>query len=160
MEIGLYKGSTFFSVLEGVKNIIAIGIDSWVNGFLNVENMDEVYTTFIREAETYIDIDAVVETTTTTSSATESESILKGNHIRIIRHDCFNVSVDTVYELTKQNKVNIYFYDAGHTVWDQYMALVHYYYILEETFIYIVDDWDDMDVQEGTYNAISILYLK
>jgi hypothetical protein len=59
--------------------------------------------------------------------------------------DCFKFDVKTI-----PNKVNIYFYDAGHTREEQKLAFVHYNELFEDTFIAIVDNYNWQQVQEGT----------
>jgi hypothetical protein len=54
---------------------------------------------------------------------------------------------------------NIYLYDGGHEVKDHYNALKYYYDILEDVFIYLVDDWNWYSVRDGTMMAINDLKL-
>ena len=77
------------------------------------------------------------------------------NDIIFYEDDCFNI------DLKKFNsKFNIYIYDAGHTIEDQYKALVYYQDVLEDIFIYIVDDWNYLPTNIGTLHAINDLNLK
>ena len=62
-------------------------------------------------------------------------------------------------EYFKDKKYNIYFYDAEHTHETQYKAIEYYYDSLEESFILIVDDWNDSWVKTGTFDAIKDLNL-
>jgi hypothetical protein len=66
--------------------------------------------------------------------------------------DCFNFDVNTIPQ-----KINIYFYDAGHTRVEQRLAFVHYNQIFEDTFIAIVDNYNWTQVQEGTQMAFKEL---
>ena len=50
--------------------------------------------------------------------------------------------------------INIYFYDGGHHVEDQEKALTYYDKILDDTFIYIADDYNFSEVSEGTKSGI------
>ena len=77
------------------------------------------------------------------------------NNIDFYEEDCFKI------DLKKLNtKFNVYIYDAGHTIEDQYNALVYYYDVLENIFIYIVDDWNHPPIREGTCKAIIDLNFK
>lgn len=58
------------------------------------------------------------------------------------------------------NKFNVYFYDAGHSELDQEMALTYYYDYMDDTFIYICDDYNWSRVQSGTLNGIKKSGLK
>ena len=79
----------------------------------------------------------------------------KGNNsARFIENDCFQVDVSTL------GTFNIYMYDGNHTKNSHYNALLHYYKCLDDTFIFIVDDWNWQDVRDGTNEAIKKLNLK
>lgn len=79
----------------------------------------------------------------------------KGNNNAIfIESDCYNVDV------SKLPKFNIYMYDGCHTKDSHYKALLHYYDCLDDIFIFIVDDWNWIDVRDGTMNSIKNLNLK
>jgi len=51
-------------------------------------------------------------------------------------------------------------YDGNHTDESHYRALSHYYDCLDDVFIYIVDDWNWLEVRNGTNNAIQNLNLR
>jgi len=79
----------------------------------------------------------------------------KGNNdASFIEDDCFKVDVSAL------PKFNIYMYDGDHSYDSQYKALSHYYDCLDETFIFIVDDWNWWMVRDGTFDAIQKLNLK
>lgn len=75
------------------------------------------------------------------------------NRVSYIEQDCFSV------DLTKLPKFNIYLYDGDHSMESQFRALVYYYDVLDDTFVYIADDWNDVNVREGTEKAIKFLNL-
>jgi hypothetical protein len=66
-----------------------------------------------------------------------------------INRDCFSVNKD-IFEY----KFNVYFYDGGHSEEDQEKALTYYYECMEDTFLYICDDYNWERVQRGTKNGI------
>lgn len=74
---------------------------------------------------------------------------------RFIEDDCWKVDTKTL----PQKYFNIYLYDGEHTEIDQYKALSYYINVLEDTFIFVVDDWNFMDVRDGTFRAIQELNL-
>ena len=76
------------------------------------------------------------------------------NDASFIEDDCFKVDVSAL------PKFNIYMYDGDHSYDSQYKALSHYYPCLDETFIFIVDDWNWWMVRDGTFDAIQKLNLK
>lgn len=75
---------------------------------------------------------------------------------RFIDGDCFDPAV--IFDVDKC--VKYYFYDGGHTEQDQYNALVKYLDKMADEFVYIVDDWNMLPVQEGTTQAIHDLNLE
>lgn len=50
-------------------------------------------------------------------------------------------------------------YDGNHAKESHYKALVHYYSCLDDIFIFIVDDWNWIDVRDGTYDSFKQLNL-
>lgn len=76
------------------------------------------------------------------------------NNASFVETDCFNV------DTSRLHKFNIYLYDGNHTENSHYKALVHFLDCLDDTFIFIVDDWNWYDVRNGTYNSIKKLNLE
>jgi hypothetical protein len=72
-----------------------------------------------------------------------------------IDQDCFNVDKSQF-----KDKFNVYFYDGKHQDIDQEMALTYYYDVMEDTFIYICDDYNWPYVQSGTKSGIEKCNLK
>jgi hypothetical protein len=75
------------------------------------------------------------------------------NTATFIEGDCWSI------DLASLPKFNIYMFDGNHSVEDQFKALVHYIDRLDDTFIYVVDDWNVNEVRVGTMAAISELGL-
>jgi hypothetical protein len=77
------------------------------------------------------------------------------NDAAYIEHDCFS------FDLSKlDTKFNIYLFDGEHSSDSQQKALEYYLPVLDDVFIFIVDDWNWESVQTGTNNAISNLSLE
>ncbi len=77
------------------------------------------------------------------------------NKAKFIESDCFKV------DLSKTKKrFNIYLYDGGHDKDSHYKALLYYYNVLEDVFIFLVDDWNWKEVREGTLESIKKLKLQ
>lgn len=77
------------------------------------------------------------------------------NNARFVEGDCFEIDPSTLGE-----KFNIYVYDGAHEYEDHYKALTHYISCLDDTFIFVVDDWNWKKVRDGTLDAIRDLNLK
>jgi hypothetical protein len=75
------------------------------------------------------------------------------NNARFIEEDCYKV------DTSKLPKFNVYMYDGNHTEESHYKALLHYYDCLDDTFIYIVDDWNWSTARDGTTKSIEKLKL-
>lgn len=59
-----------------------------------------------------------------------------------------------------KSPINVYFYDGNHSVLSQELALCLFDSILTDTFIVVIDDWNDLKVQQGTINALQKLPYK
>jgi hypothetical protein len=77
------------------------------------------------------------------------------NNAYYFEKDCFNLD-KTIFK----EKFNVYMYDGNHSYESQYKALEYYYELLDDTFIFIVDDWNWDFVRNGTLNSIKDLNLK
>lgn len=76
------------------------------------------------------------------------------NSVSFLEEDSFQVDVK------KLPKFNIYMYDGDHSKDSHCAALTHFYDCLDDTFIFIVDDWNWVDVKIGTIEAIDKLKLE
>ncbi len=83
---------------------------------------------------------------------TNITNFLPNTSYQMYETNCFKFKVETIPQ-----KINIYFYDAGHTREEQRLAFVHYNKIFEDTFIAIVDNYNWIQVQEGTQSAFKEL---
>lgn len=78
-----------------------------------------------------------------------------GVNFDFLDEDCFKVDISNL-----KSKFNVYFYDGEHSFEDQQRALTHYYDVLDDTFIYICDDYNPEHVQAGTKSGIEKANLK
>ena len=78
--------------------------------------------------------------------------VLKGNY--------FEIDLVDFFERRNLQKVNLYFYDADHSLEATYYSLIHTIDVLDEVFIYVVDDWNDWNIRKGAFNSIKDLGLK
>ena len=76
------------------------------------------------------------------------------NTVRYIEQDSWTVDVSTLPSF------NMYMYDGEHSQEGHTKALTHYYPCLDDTFIFVVDDWNWEKVRTGTFDAIKALGLK
>jgi hypothetical protein len=78
------------------------------------------------------------------------------SNLYLIENDCWKVDLNDLND----KKFNVYLYDGGHSESDHYKSLEYYYPVLEDQFIFMVDDWCWSDVRDGTMRAIRDLNLK
>ena len=74
-----------------------------------------------------------------------------------IEGDSFNIGKEQMKNI---KDINVYFYDGDHSQDAQSSALTYYIDNMASEFIFIVDDWNWIPVQEGTKDAIKKLDLK
>jgi hypothetical protein len=77
------------------------------------------------------------------------------NRVTTLNKDSFEVSMDEL-----PYKYNVYLYDGDHTNEAHEKALTHFIDAMDDTFIFVVDDWMFKGVRDGTYEAIKKLNLK
>ena len=133
LEIGTYIGSSVCSAMNNNKGRI-VCIDNWSE-----------FTT-LKLGDQFVDVKAFFQNNV--------ETFKGDNNFTFIEKDCFDV------DASKLGKFNIYMYDGDHTEQAHYRALEHFYNALDDIFIYVVDDWNFKEVQNGTYKAIHDLGLK
>ena len=129
LEIGLWKGSTFCSALNNNPHVAATGIDDFSTLCGQPWDREQV------------------------------QSILADNLTRFVALDCkFNIIESDCFasDIGKQliPPYNIYFYDGRHEEEDQYNALIHYQQYLTPISIWLVDDFNWKEVQQGTARAL------
>jgi hypothetical protein len=76
------------------------------------------------------------------------------NTVEIVEGDAFEIDVSQF-----KHTFNVYMYDGDHRREKQEKALTHYYDVMDDVFIYVIDDWNLEEVRAGTYDAITKLGL-
>lgn len=84
-----------------------------------------------------------------------TSNLLTPNTYKFYEQDCFSLTKE---ELPKP--VNFFLYDGCHSYESQLKALTYFYPLLDDTFLFLVDDWNWPDPQRGTRQAIQELNLK
>lgn len=126
LEIGVWRGSTFYSALYKNDPFYAVAIDDW-SGFNQNCSWLEFKTNLL-------DLEA--------------------------NYEIHNIDSFKMDKSLLKSKFNFYFYDGDHSVESQEKALTYYLETLEDTFLYICDDWNCPEVQEGTRKGIEKTNLK
>jgi hypothetical protein len=75
------------------------------------------------------------------------------NNATFIEEDCFKVDTSLL------PKFNIFLYDGEHSPASHYNALRHYYKCLDNTFIFIIDDWNWSWIRDATFESFKQLNL-
>ena len=140
LELGVYQGAIFTSVLENNK-IIATAIDNWSDKS-TVPMRDDVDI----NKEIGVDKDIFLK---------NIREVSFKNDVEIIQSDVWSVNLDKL-----KNTFNILFYDCDHSFESHNRVLKKYINKLDSTFIYVVDDWNWKQVQDGTLQSFKELNLK
>jgi len=130
LEVGVFNGSTLFSVLKG-NQVQAVAIDSWEG------NESHVKADFLKTLET-----------------------AQGqNSVTILQSNCWRVNMSDVLSSFHGKRATVFFYDGPHDAEDHFLSLMYYSRMVEDNFIFIVDDWQWAAVREATNIAITSLGL-
>lgn len=131
LEIGVYKGSSTCAAMCGNKAEV-ICVDNW-SECGGIKNKNEFISNFNK---------------------------FKGeNDAKFIEKDCFKLTQADLFQ-GNEEKFNIYMYDGPHQKNNHYNALKYFLPYLDDTFIFIVDDWNWRDVRDGTKQALKDTGLK
>jgi hypothetical protein len=131
LEVGVWQGSTFCSALNNNNPFYAVAVDNFSQTWEEKFGVNP-QTAFINNTNRFIRCP-----------------------FEFYNTECFNLDLSLF-----KHKINCYFYDADHSEQDQYTALTYYYPILDNEFIFMVDDWNRLEVRIGTYRAIQDLNLE
>ena len=74
---------------------------------------------------------------------------------KFIENDCWKIDINNI-----KQKFNVYLFDGDHAELDHFKALEYYLPILEDEFIFLVDDYTWSAVRDGTMRAIRELNLR
>jgi len=130
LEIGLFNGLTFYCSLY--KNSVnAVGIDNWSE----FNGSRDIFDNNMSKCQTH-------------------------SEANIVYSDCFSkFSIESCKKILDKKKIDIFLYDGGHSEKDHNSILRHYDAdILSDTFIFVVDDWQQLEVQRGTILALDDAY--
>jgi hypothetical protein len=84
-----------------------------------------------------------------------TSTLLAPGSYRFLEQDCF-----TVTRAQLQAPVNFYLYDGEHSHESQRKALTHFYPMLDDAFIFVVDDYTWETAKSGTQEGIGELGLE
>jgi hypothetical protein len=82
-------------------------------------------------------------------------TLLAPGSYRFLEQDCFTVTREQV-----PTPINFYLYDGEHSFEAQRKALTHFYALLDDVFIFLVDDYSWDAAKSGTEDAIGELGLE
>lgn len=85
-----------------------------------------------------------------------SQNFLPGYPYRVYSEDSFTLDLSSSFSFP----VNVYFYDGCHTEECQEMALTYFDPVLDDVFIFVVDDWSRVAVRAGTLSGIKKMGYK
>jgi Methyltransferase domain len=82
-------------------------------------------------------------------------TLLAPGSYRFLEQDCFSVTREQIH-----TPINFYLYDGEHSFEAQRKALTHFYALLDDVFIFLVDDYSWDAAKSGTEEAIGELGLE
>ena len=82
-------------------------------------------------------------------------TLLAPGSYRFLEQDCFAVTREQI-----QTPINFYLYDGEHSFEAQRKALTHFYAMLDDAFVFLVDDFSWEAARSGTEEAIGELGLE
>jgi hypothetical protein len=146
LEVGTFTGSTFVSALYGNNPASATVVDSFAAG-----------DTW--EMDLKVDIEYHGIKVKNGLFLLFLENCLRNNvkNFTCIQGDCFSLPQPDKFEI---RDIDTYLFDGGHTRDDHIRALTSYINNMDDVFIYIVDDWNNAEVREGTRVGIESCFLK
>jgi len=130
LEIGCHRGSTFVSSLYGHEDKKGWAIDNYAE-FCTPEYSPG-------------------------QDGTHKDELLKNINIYLRCQTQFFLEDSFKFDLNKITEpVDVYMYDGDHDEDKQQKALDYYYPVLNDVFLFIVDDWNSQSVRDGTFAGIS-----
>ena len=124
LEIGVFLGSTFISALYKNRLDKAVCIDNFKE--FKEGSADLLHSNIL--------------------------NICGSVDYELIEGDSFDK--ETISKCKGLGPYNVYMYDGHHSEESHYKALIEYKECLDDTFVYICDDWNWVDVKKGTNRAI------
>lgn len=140
LEAGVYQGSIFASAVEK-NDLVATAIDNFSeNSIIPMDDNITINGEVGNSKEIFLK---------------NIKDLVLNKQVNIIDSDVFKADINKI-ELKK----NVIFMDIEHTFESHNNFLKKFYEKIDNTFVYIVDDWNWLQVREGTFKSIEDLNLK
>lgn len=138
LEIGVWQGSTHIAALWGNNVKDSTAIDNFSESWGDHGHVPDTPETRSKELERF-----------------EKHCMQELGYLPTLINTEF---LDAAMKLSA-DIYNIYFYDGDHSPQSQEQALTEFIDTLQDTFVYLVDDWNWGSVRDGTYSGIEKLDL-
>tara|TARA_S200002703_G_scaffold155929_1_gene160688 strand:+ start:969 stop:1760 length:792 start_codon:yes stop_codon:yes gene_type:complete len=149
MEIGLYYGASLVAAMANnfdcFNKIVANDFFEWHDN--SIDKFSEHFLKFLKK---------------TTGEQYNFENndflykITKDIDLTLVKGDCWKKR-DDILSIWGDEKVDIYYYDGDHCHKAQKDAVIEYITCYADEFIYMADDYTNVDVQNGTREGIEHL---
>jgi len=130
LEIGTFCGSSLLSVL-----------------YNNLDKISSVYA-----MDNWSEFDKYVNPKQIFEMQMERYAPDTQGKLNFYEEDCFSFDKSKI-----KHKINLYFYDGHHSREEQEMAFTYFNDVLDDTFVAIIDDWEQGPVRDGTLAAFDKL---
>ena len=131
LEIGSWKGASFISTMFGNEQLQGVAVDNWSE--FNPDG--KVSAAFVDNARKFINSD----------------------RWECVQDDCWRVK-NLNFPPTGVLVPDLYLFDGGHSFEDHKKAVTHFFPMMADQFIFVVDDYSHPDfhaVKEGTLAGLS-----
>lgn len=146
LEVGTFMGSTFINAMYKNNPLSSVVIDSF--------HANHTWDMDLKVDIKYHGIDVKNGLLILFLENCRTHNVEK---FTCIQGDCFNLSPPDKFEI---RDIDTYLFDAGHSKEDHTKAISYYLNNMAECFIYIVDDWNDATVREGTKLGMESSFVK
>jgi Methyltransferase domain len=126
LEHGVHKGGSFCSTIFQNQLVTATAVDSFESDLTN--KVDPAQPIFIENVDKFLH---------------------SGTTFKLFKSDSFLVKPEQI-----ENKIDLYYFDGDHSYESQRKALTHFKDVMEDEFIYVVDDFMLDEVRTGTQDGI------
>jgi len=140
LEAGVFQGSIFAAAVER-NDLVATAIDNFSeSSIIPMDNNVNINSEKGNNKEIFL---------------RNIKDLVLNKQVNIIDSNVFEADLNKI-----SLKSNVIFMDIEHTYESHYNFLNKFYEKIDNTFVYVVDDWNWLQVREATFKSIEDLKLK
>jgi len=128
LEVGTYQGSTLVSSLHGNEGSVDVAVA--IDNFAEFDSDNTNFATLQTNLKRHVN--------------------LPSSSLHFLKKDFLTVQGD----LRTFPPFNVYFYDGPHSREDHYESVMRYVHFLDDSSVFVVDDYNQQRVRDGTQQAL------